>query len=220
MCKVIAKFTKYFNNNEGGIAIIYLGLLLSLFFVIMVSIVIDQGLYVTKRNLMKKSIDYAVCAAVAEIDAPKSKGLEFEFDKTGNKNTNHIYINEHNALNVYYQILKANININRDQIENNTLCLIVHPEDFAIKYSLYKGNNRIEGEVSNPAELELVINNNLDFTKEKIDSNVVFVNGNIKTNKFEKRPYFMVFIKDLEIGGLFKNRLLTFVSFKAARIIR
>ena len=52
------------------------------------------------------------------------------------------------------------------------------------------------------------------------DGHTVYVNGNIRTNEFIKRPYYMVFIRNYPINGLFSKKTATFICFKGGKVDR
>jgi hypothetical protein len=216
----VSRWYEGISGNRGGISIVYLGMLTIVIMMIFLTTIMDFCIYVQKRSFIKKSIDLAVCGAVQEINIPESTGLQKEFIEGGKVNLIDIVIDDEKALKVYYNMIKATLNIQKNKLENNTLCIVVNPKENNLHYVMYKGINRSEGYVSNPFELEALINNNFDFVSDSVDSQKIYINGNKKTNEFAKNPYFMVFIKDLEIDGLFKKRSATLISFQAARLIR
>jgi len=118
----------------------------------------------------------------------------------------------------------SNTGISRDIIEKKALIVIVNPADILIDYIIKKDVSRSTGSVDEPGKLESVINSKIseywDTTDPASDKQVIYVHGNVKTNEFKRVPYYIVFIKDFEIDGLFKKRTATFVGFSASKIER
>lgn len=206
--------------------IILLGITVMLLILLVFVNIADYALYSTKRNMISKGIDYGVCAAIQEVGGLESEiGLAAGFDEaTGKAMTDNIVLNETNADNAFYTTLQSNTGIPRERIKGNTLTVIVNPTDSALDYIIKKDTQRFEGSVSSPSGLEAVINNAInqcwDNTDPLNDRQVIYVNRNLKTNQFKKSPYYIVFIKNYEIDGLFKKRTATFVDFAGAKIER
>lgn len=186
----------------------------------------DYALYSNKRNLIARGIDHSVCAAIQEIDIPLSKiGLSEGYDpETGKILINDIHLNEQSAENAFYETLKANAGIEKDDIKSNTLVVYIWPSTGGINYLIKKESERHEGFVSSSDRLESAINNAIgilwDANSSEIDSHLIYVNGNPSTNEFRETPHFLIFIKDYQIDGLFKKRAATFVGFAGAKIER
>lgn len=186
----------------------------------------DYALYSTKRNLIARGIDHSVCAAIQEVDLHLSKsGLSEGFDlESGKILVNDIRLNEQTAENAFWGTLAANAGVSRDNIYSNILITYVWPTTAGISYLVKKDNERHEGFVSSPDRLEQAINNAISTLwstdSQESDSHVIYVNGNPSTNEFKKAPYFLVFIKDYQIDGLFRKRTATFVGFAGAKLER
>ena len=188
--------------------------------------IVDYALYSTKRNLIARGIDYSVCAAIQEIDIPSSRtGLAEGYDPdTGKILVNDIRLNEQYAENAFFGTLTENVGVKRNEIEANTLMVYVWPSSSGINYLIKKENKKYEGFVSSPDKLEEAINNAIgvlwNTSDTESDKHIIYVNGNPSTNEFKKVPYFLVFIKNHQINGLFRKRTATFVGFAGAKLER
>ena len=186
----------------------------------------DYALYSNKRNLIARAVDYSVCAAIQEVDLSLSKvGLSEGFDsETGKVLINDIHLDEQSSENAFFETLLTNTGEKRNDIKENTLIVYIHPSTGGINYLIKKESERHEGFVTSPDRLEAAINNAidalLDTNNTQSDSHVIYVNGNPSTNEFKEAPYFLVFIKNHEIDGLFRRRSATFVGFAGAKISR
>lgn len=217
----------FFGGQKGsGLTVVFLGLSGILLVALVFISIADYALYSAKRNMISRAIDYAVCAAIQEIDSIESAdGLASGFDEiTGKLLVNGIVLNETHSDNAFFSTLQANTGIMRGAISGNTLIVTVSPNMAGLEYILRKGQQRLEGSVASPVQLETVINNAIEQfwmgTDPEQDSHIIYVNGNLNTNQFMKVPYYMVFIKDYQINGLFRKRTATFVGFAGAKIER
>lgn len=206
--------------------VIVMGISVILALVIVFASIADYALYSTRRNLIARGIDYAVCAAIQEIDMPAStEGLSEGFDpQTGKVLSDNIMLNESTADSAFFETLEANTGIKRSDIAMDTLIARICPSDTGINYIIWKDSQRIEGFATSPDKLEETINNAInvfwDISIPESDRHTIFVNGNPSTNEFKKVPYFLVFIKDHQINGLFRKRTATFVGFAGAKLER
>jgi len=203
-----------------------MGIAVILALVIVFASIADYALYSTRRNLIARGIDYAVCAAIQEIDVPAStEGLSEGFDpQTGKVLSDSIMLNESTADSAFFETLEANTGIKRSDIAMDTLIAHICPSDTGINYIIRKDSQRIEGFATSPDKLEAAINNAInvfwDTSIPESDRHTIFVTGNPSTNEFKKVPYFLVFIKDHQINGLFRKRTATFVGFAGAKMER
>lgn len=213
------------NNEKGSSSIIVLGIVSFMIFLLIFVNIIDYSLYSEKRDIIQKSIDNSVTAAIQEVDTSVSKdGLSQAYNSnTGEVQLKNIYLNETRADNAFYSTLKANTGIERSTIESNALVIIINPQHSNLQYIMKSSLGRITGTVSNQEHLEAVINNKLNSDSAAINTNdkhIIYVNGNVKTVEFKERPYYLVIIRNLPVKGLFKTKNTTFVSFKGANIER
>lgn len=207
-------------------AVTFLSLMVMLLILIVIVNIADYALYSFKRNMIGKAINYSVCAAVQEIDRTRSEeGLSQGYDEaTGNILLDDIYIDEASADNAFYSTLQLNTGILRDTVEEKVLVIIVNPTSLALEYIVKKDTARIEGSVTDTAQIEGIINAAIskycNTSDTENDLQKIYVNGNPETNEFKKRPYYMVFIKNYEIDGLFRKRTATYVGFAGAKVER
>jgi hypothetical protein len=211
--------------------VVYLKVILTGISVMLVLVMVfvniaDYALYSSKRNLIARGIDHSVCAAIQEIDITASlEGLSEGYDtSTGVASSDNILLNEQYAENAFFSTLRSNTDIMKNDISDNTLIVFVCPIKSGISYVIKKGPERMEGFVSSPGMLETAINNSVEIlwneNEENPDEHIIYVNGNPSTNEFKKVPYFLVFIKNHEISGLFRKRTATFVGFAGAKLER
>lgn len=214
------------SNKGGGMAVILTGIMIASLMLLVFINISDYALYSLKRYYISRGIDYAVCAAVQEIDdGGSSTGLSEGYNETdGRILTDNIRIDELSADYAFFSTLQANTSIQRDSINDSTLIVIVNPSEGEMQYIIKKAEMRDEGSISNPENLEGVINTKInqyfDSTDQDSDRHLIHVNGNIRTNEFKSRPYYMVFIRNYQIDGLFRKRTATFVGFSGAKIER
>lgn len=186
----------------------------------------DYALYSSKRNLIARGIDHSVCAAIQEVDLSLSRiGLSEGFEpETGKILVNDIRLDEENAENAFFGTLAANAGASVNNIASNTIVAYVWPTTAGIRYLIKKENERHEGFVSSPDRLEEAINNAISIlwgtNNYQFDNHLIYVNDNPSTNEFKRTPYFIVFIKDYQIDGLFRKRTATFVGFAGAKLER
>lgn len=214
------------SNKGGGLAIMFLSITIIVLILLVFVNIADYALYSIKRNTISKGIDYAVCAAIQEIDNTESEsGLATGYDETtGQLSVDNITLNEARADNAFFSTLQSNTGIIRAAVESNVLVVLANPTDMALDYIIKKDVERTEGSISSPYGLEALINNKIneywDASDPSTDRQIIYINGNLKTNQFKKVPYYIVFIKDYEIDGLFRKRTATFVGFAGAKIER
>ena len=206
--------------------VIFTGISVMLVLILVFVNIADYALYSSKRNLIARGIDHSVCAAIQEMDLSLSKiGLSEGFDpETGRILVNDIRLDEETAENAFFSTLTANAGLSRNDVGSNTLIAYVWPTAAGISYLIKKGSARHEGFVSSPDKLEEAINNAIsilwDTNNSQSDSHLIYVNGNPSTNEFKRTPYFLVFVKDYQIDGLFRKRTATFVGFAGAKLER
>lgn len=206
--------------------VIITGLSVILTLMIIFTCIADYALYSTKRSLIAHGIDYAVCAAIQEVDMTGStEGLSEGYDPhTGKLLSENIKLNETTADNAFYSTLEVNAGVKRNDIGSDTMIAYILPTNAGINYILKKDSQRVEGFAFSPGRLEEAINNTInifwDTTLPGSDRHTIYVNGNPSTNEFKQVPYFLVFIKDYQINGLFIKRTATFVGFAGAKLER
>jgi len=213
-------------NAGGGLAVTFLSLMVMLLILIVIVNVADYALYSFKRNMIGKAVDYSVCAAVQEIDRARSEeGLSRGYDEaTGNILVDGIYIDETPADNAFFSTFQLNTGIRRDTVKGKVLVIIVNPTSSGLEYIIKKDTARTEGSITDPGQIEGIINTAIseycNTPDSENDKQEIYVGGNPDTNEFKKRPYYMVFIKNYEIDGLFRKRTATYVGFAGAKMER
>lgn len=213
------------NSEKGSTSIIILGIILFIILLIILFNIIDYSLYSNKKNIIQKSLDFSVTAAIQEVDTVLSKeGLSQAYSSTtGEIQLKSIYINEIQANNAFYSTFTANTDIARSTIEKNSLIVIVNPQQSSLQYTMQSRKGRNTGAVATPEQLETAINNKLEADSLLIDGkdkHIINVNDNLKTVEFKERPYYLVIIRNLPVKGLFRTRDTTFVAFRGANIER
>lgn len=210
----------------GGLAITFVSIAVILLVLLIFINAADYALYSHKRSNISKGIDYAVCAAIQEVDCLESEsGLAAGYDETtGRVLITDIALNEARADNAFFSTFEANTGISGERIRESILITIVCPTDTGINYIIKKGTQRAEGSAESPQQLESIINNRINeywnLSDPLSDRHIIFVNGNMNTNEFKAAPYYIVFMKDYQIDGLFRKRTATFVGFAGAKIER
>lgn len=207
-------------------AVTFLSLMVMLLILVVVVNAADYALYSFKRNMIGKAVDYSVCASVQEIDMARSEeGLSQGYDaSSGAISYDGIHIDETSADNAFFSTLQANAGIPKGDIESKALIVIMNPTGTGIEYIIKKDDIRVEGTISDPGEIEGIISavysESGEVSGSETDTQDIFVNGNPDTNEFKKRPYYMAFIKNYEIDGLFRKRTATYVGFAGAKMER
>lgn len=220
------KRVSFTGNTGGGLAVTFLSLMVMLLILIVVVNAADYALYSLKRNMIGKAIDYSVCAAVQEIDKTKSEeGLSRGYDEsTGSILVDGIFIDESAADNAFFSTFQLNTGIRRNAVEEKVLVIIMNPTSSCIEYVIKKDTARTEGSLTNPEQIEGIINAAIfeycNTSGPENDEQEIYVEGNPETNEFKKRPYYMAFIKNYEIDGLFRKRTATYVGFAGAKVQR
>ena len=219
------KLSAELNSERGSASIIVLGIISFMVLITIFLGIVDYSLYSEKRDIIRKSIDNSVTAAIQEIDTNTSKeGLSKAYDaNTGEIQLKSIYLNETRANNAFYSTFKANTNIERSTIENNALIVIINPQQTNLQYIMQSSNGKVTGTVSSPEQIETVVNNKLNLDSAatgKSDKHIIYVNGNVKTVEFKERPYYLVIVRNLPVKGLFRNKNTTFIAFKGANVER
>ncbi len=211
-------------SKGGGMGIAFFAMAVVFLALLVLLNVADYMLYSAKRNLIARAVDYSVCSAVQEIDVARSReGLSTEYDEiSGIPSVTSIFLNEENADNAFFSTFQFNTGIEETSIKPYVIRVIVNPLEDALECHFKKGSLMAQQLVYDEEQLEDAINSRIREWQDEssVDSHVIYVNGNPYTRKFQKRPYYMVIIKDYEIDGLFKRRNATFVGFAGARIER
>ncbi|QNU67138.1 hypothetical protein EHE19_000865 [Ruminiclostridium herbifermentans] len=204
--------------------IVYIGLgAIVLAFIILINIA-DYSILTYKRNAISKAMDYAVNAAVQELNLNQSiMGLADGFSEdTGNRSLDGIKIDIDMAQKTFLTVFYENYNSSNFCIDEELLLCATHTIEQNLKYIIKAGNGQIsEGNIENPAFLESRINQAINqYWANSEDASNVFINGNEKTNIIEKGVYLFAFIKDIKIKGLYSQRTTSLSSFAGAKVER
>jgi len=220
--KPSVELKKIINSSEGGaFSVLMIGLTGLLVLATVLFSIIDLSIYSYKKRVIASTIDYAVSAAIQEIDIEKSRaGLSKAFSKEGQVSMIGIFLNEEKADRAFTSTIMGNVGIDIESINEDLIRLAASPLEYGIYYSIKDKNGLETGNADSMDRIENILNDRMGGLGDKGDTHTVYVNGNIATNSLEQRPYYMVFIRDYEIDGLFSNRKATFVCFKAAKIYR
>ncbi len=187
--------------------------------------VADYAVYTYKRNTISKAMDYAVTAAVQDIDREKSlEGLAKGFDEnTGKRLSDGVEIDIHSAERTFLSVFDFNCNREQTDIRDNLLICATSASGEEVNYKIKTpGGEIVDGTVNEPYLMEDRINNaaevcwaDSDVSKDKISINV-----NPKTNMIERGTYVFAYIKGIKITGIFTERKLTLSCFGGAKVDR
>jgi hypothetical protein len=214
----------YKSQAGGGLGIVFIGLgAMVLAFVILINIA-DYSILTYKRNAISKAMDYAVNAAVQELNIDQSiMGLADGFSEdTGNRSLDGVKIDIDKAKKAFMMVFYENYKSNNFSIDEDLLVCATHTIEQNMKYIIKAGNGQIiEGNLENPALLESSINQAIKrYWTNSDDTSQIFINGNEKTNIIEKGVYLFAFIKDIKVKGLYSQRTTSLSSFAGARVER
>lgn len=211
------------NNKGGGFGAIFMGLASILVCFTVFMNMVDYSLYTYKRNAVSRAMDYAVTAAVQQIDRDtSSEGIAEGFtEDTGEKLLDDIEINLDMAVNTFYSVFYKNLTIDNVDINNNLMLCATSVKDGRLKYSVKAGEILIkEGFLETPMLVENMMNDAVNQYWPSVGNDRIYVNGNSKTNEIEKGTYLFAFIRDLKIKGLYSKRQISLSSFAGAKIER
>lgn len=194
-----------------------------LVFVVFLNIA-DYSVYTYKRNTISKAIDYAVTAAVQDIDPTESRGgLSEGFDTiTGRKLTDDIEIDIDRAEQTFLSVFNSNCSQSQGKIASNLLLCATSVHDNKMGYKIKTSPEGVmDGVVNTPSLIEDRINEAIGSRwRASEDSGRIFVNGNPKTNMIENGTYLFAFVKDIRVTGIFTERKLALTGFAGAKLDR
>lgn len=212
------------DEKGGGFGVLLIGLaIIFLAFVILLNIA-DYSIFTYKRNSISKAMDYAVTAAVQQISKSKSTATSLANgfnEETGEKMQDGIEIDVDSAVNtfcnVFYQNYKDSI-----ELDKNLLVCATSSYNNRLKYSIKAAfNSAITGELEDPVLLEGKINQVIEqYCCPDGNADLVYINGNPKTNVVENGTYVFAYISDFEIKALYSKRRTSLSCFAGAKIQR
>jgi hypothetical protein len=212
----------------GGLGASFIGLSIVLVIFIIFLNTAEFSLFSYKKALISKAVDYSVCAAIQQINIDSSiNGIAGGFDdSSGKKLTDNIRIDMDRAQSTFLNMLCMNCSIDTTDISDKLLICTTYSQDGKLYYSIRVNNgeksDNSSGAVENSVDLEGKLNTSIGeyWPLEEKGKNVVFINGNSKTNPVENGTYLLVFIKGLKVKGLFTERKVDFVGLAGAKISR
>jgi cytolysin (calcineurin-like family phosphatase) len=218
---------KFISNKVGsgaGAVLLSAAIILTAFLAFVTAV--DYGMYSMKYRILVRGIDYASAAAVQEIDADKSKeGLSGGFDEElGTISANSIFFDNEKANRIFFTTFSANTGVDGSELKKHLLTAFVSPLENGLECTFYKEAYSERILIANTGMLEGAVNDTINklFSSDEAseEKKIIYINGNIKTNEFKKRPHFIVFIRGYNINGLFRNRKADFACFAGARVER
>lgn len=209
------------STNGSAFSVLITGLAGIMVLAVVLLSVIDISIYSYKKRIIAAGIDYGVSAAIQEINTEMSKeGLSKAFSEDGSTSLRGVYLDENKADKAFTSTLTGNLNINTDELSNKMIRVIATPLTGSVYYSIKDRNSQSSGNLPAMNDIQNLLNNRMNGLNSVGDAHTAYVNGNPSANPFEERPYYMVFIRDYEIDGLFYSRKATFICFKGAKIYR
>lgn len=220
--KLSAESKRIIKDRSGGaFSVLIMGLAGIMLLTIVFLSIIDVSLYSYKKRIIAAGIDYGVSAAIQEINMERSReGLSKAFSEDGKTSLRGVYLDEAKADKAFASTVSENLDVSTAEIENKMVRIIATPLSGSIYYSIMDKNGQTTGNLPAMDDIQNLLNTRMGSLGSEVDKHTVYVNGNPSTNAFEERPYYMVFIRDYEIDGLFSNRKATFICFKGAKIFR
>lgn len=219
----------HLNKQKGSaMGILFVGVVATMLILSIFAFCLDYAIYSYRYSTISSALDYAVCGAALEVDQT-STGLKEGFAESNGKFTmENVNINSQKADSAFLSILNENLGVSTQTyvkcLETALITPVVGGLDYEIRIGGVAGNcqKMISGFVAEKDQLEEVLNNAAsEMENETISKDAgIFVNGNTSTNEFDDRPYYLAFIRNFEIDGLFTRKYADFSAFKGATIVR
>lgn len=212
-------------QSGGGLGVIFIGLTVTFLVVFAFINISDYAVYTYKRNSISKAIDYAVTAAVQDIDREKSfEGLAEGFDETtGRRLSDGVEIDIDRAEKTFLSVFNSNCNKEQTDISRNLLICATFARAGRVSYKIKTSSGKvIDGTVDSPNLIEDRINDAAKGYWPDSDDNSsrIAINGNPKTNMIDRGTYLFAYIKGIRITGVFTERELTLSCFGGAKLDR
>lgn len=222
------KTHSFMSCTGGGIGIIFIGMMGVIIIFIVFFNIADYSMFAYKKDVISKSVDYAVCAAIQELNVSESiLGLSQGYDEDGIISTKQVKIDTHRAMKVFIDTLKSNSGLSDESIMDSVIACTTYAHASGMNYELCvfndTGQSKITtGYVDLPAQLEGVINVAAQDLRigNAINGSLVYVNGNPNTNLFENGSYFLAYVKGVRIRGLKSDRYIDFAGFAGSKVYR
>ena len=216
------------NCSGGGLGVLFIGMLaIILIFTVFLNIA-DYSIFAYNKDAISKSVDYAVCAAVQELDISQSlDGLSQGYSDEGATSIKGIRIDTAKAMAVFLDTLKSNSRFLNINFKSSIIGCTTYANESGMNYEICTYNDMgisiiAKGKVDRPSQLEEIINNTAQNLRSEAEaqSGMVYVNGNPNTNFFENGSYFLVYVKGVRVTGLNSERSLDFTGFAGSRVYR
>ncbi|WES34504.1 hypothetical protein P0092_00565 [Ruminiclostridium papyrosolvens DSM 2782] len=213
------------NTKGGGLGVLFIGLAVTFLVLLVFVSAADYAVYTYKRNSVSKAMDYAVTAAVQNINKDKSlEGLSEGFDEnTGTRLTDGIEINIDKAETTFLSVFEGNSSQRQTDIKGNLLICATSVSGGDVDYRIKTSSGEvIAGKVETPYLIEDRINAAAKscWPDSYEGSSRIFINSNPKSNMIEKGTYLFAYIKGIKITGIFTQRKLALSCFGGAKLER
>ncbi len=205
--------------------VLFIGLAVTFLVLLVFVSAADYAVYTYKRNSVSKAMDYAVTAAVQNINKNKSlEGLSEGFDEsTGTRLTDGIEIDIDKAETTFLSVFKANSSQRHTDIKGNLLICATSVSGEDVDYRIKTSSGEvIAGNVETPYLIEDRINAAAKscWPDSYEESSRISINSNPKSNMIEKGTYLFAYIKGIKITGIFTQRKLALSCFGGAKLER
>ncbi len=205
--------------------VLFIGLAVTFLVLLVFVSAADYAVYTYKRNSVSKAMDYAVTAAVQNINKDKSlQGLSEGFDEnTGTRLTDGIEIDIDKAETTFLSVFEANSSQRQTDIKRNLLICATSVSGEDVDYRIKTSSGEvIVGNVETPYLIEDRINAAAKscWPDSYEESSRISINSNPKSNMIEKGTYLFAYIKGIKITGIFTQRKLALSCFGGAKLER
>ncbi len=205
--------------------VLFIGLAVTFFVLLVFVSAADYAAYTYKRNSVSKAMDYAVTAAVQNINKDKSlEGLSEGFDEnTGTRLTDGIEIDIDKAETTFLSVFEGNSSQRQTDIKGNLLICATSVSGEDVDYRIKTSSGEvIAGKVETPYLIEDRINAAAKncWPDSYEESSRISINSNPKSNMIEKGTYLFAYIKGIKITGIFTQRKLALSCFGGAKLER
>lgn len=186
--------------------------------------IVDYSVYTYKRNAVCKAMDYAVSAAVQQIDEEQSReGLASGFSETtGKKVLQDIVIDTNKAEEIFTVFFRKNSLPDEIASSDTMLLCTTYVQEDQMHYTIKaKGIIVSQGVVTQPSAVQEQINEAINSCwPGTLSSSKVAINGNSKTNMLENGTYLFVFLNNIKISGVYSKRYIDLSGLAGAKVER